>query len=236
MNARLSVPGPTTVALMTATDLPGTDEFWSRVPELLQWASDIGQHLETVRHADAVSSELHELADALPDTPAPLADIDPYLSNAILAAAVHALTAADANELDELRLAVERLRQALRDVGDERPVWQVGSKQAAIWLRDLGIGVGDLARLLSVADSTARRWSSPEDSQAPTGDNAERLVMLAKIVNHLRHAMTPRGAVQWLLRPHPSLDDRRPVDQLKDRSSYQQLVHLASGTRSIVAS
>lgn len=59
--------------------------------------------------------------------------------------------------------------------------------------------------------------------------------MVAKIVNHLRHAMTPRGAVQWLQRPHPMLDDRRPIEELKDPDSYQRLIHLASGTRSFVA-
>jgi uncharacterized protein (DUF2384 family) len=55
---------------------------------------------------------------------------------------------------------------------------------------------------------------------------------MAKVVNHLRHSMTPRGAVQWLLRPHPALDDRRPVDELKDPTSYRLLINLASGTRS----
>lgn len=210
-------------------------EFWDRVPELLDLTRSIGEDLERATSVAAVSSTLHQLADALPETPGPLADVDPYLSNALLTAAVHALTAADADELDELRLAVERLRQALRDVGDERPVWRAGPKQAAIWLREQGIGVADLSRLLSVAEGTVRRWTSPDDSQAPSGENAERLVILAKIINHLRHAMTSRGAVQWLLRPHPSLDDRRPVDELKDRTSYQRLVHLASGARSIVA-
>ena len=206
------------------------------MPELLERTSTIGRELEAVQQPAAVSAALHQLAEALPETPGPLADIDPYLSNAILTATVHALTAADSGEMDELRLAVERLRQALRDVNDERPVWLVGPKQAAVWLREQGIGISDLSNLLPVTETTVRRWTNPEDSQAPSGDNAEHLVVLAKIVNHLRHAMTPRGAVQWLLRPHPELDHRRPVDELKDRASYQRLVHLASGARSTVAS
>lgn len=225
-----------TVLCMGATDLAASEDFWARVPELFRLTSSIGHELETAERAGEVSDALHQLAEALPETPAPLATVDPYLSNAILTATVHALTALDADELDGLRLAVERLRQALRDVGDERPVWVAGPEQAAFWLRDQGISVGDLSDLLSVAESTVRRWTSPEDAQAPSGDNAERLIVLAKIVNHLRHAMTSRGAVQWLLRPHPALDDRRPVDDLKDQASYQRLVHLASGTRSIVAS
>jgi hypothetical protein len=49
-------------------------------------------------------------------------------------------------------------------------------------------------------------------------------------VNHLRHAMTARGAVQWLQRPHPEFDDRRPVDELKDPDSYRRLIRIASGT------
>lgn len=221
---------------MTVADIPESKEFWSRVPELLELTSTIGHELEDGRHAAEVRSGLRRLAASLPDTPEPLSDVDPYLSNAILTATVHALTAADAEEIDALRLAIERLRQALRDVGDERPVWQVGPKQAAVWLREQGIGVSDLSDVLFVAEGTVRRWTNPDDAQEPSGDNAERLLVLTKIVNHLRHAMTSRGAVQWLLRPHPLLDDRRPVDDLKDHASYQRLVHLASGTRSTVAS
>ena len=90
----------------------------------------------------------------------------------------------------------------------------------------------DLAELLHVSESSVRRWSNLDDSTEPSGDTADRVMMIAKIVNHLRHAMTPRGSVQWLLRPHPALDDRRPADELKDPSSYRSLVSLASGARS----
>jgi uncharacterized protein (DUF2384 family) len=86
-----------------------------------------------------------------------------------------------------------------------------------------------------VSADTVRRWTNPENSQSPSDDHADKVIVVAKIVNHLRHAMTPRGAVQWLLRSHPALDDRRPVDELKDAESYQRLIRLASNARSFVA-
>ncbi len=55
---------------------------------------------------------------------------------------------------------------------------------------------------------------------------------MAKMVNHLRHAVTARGALQWLERPHPALDDRRAIDEVKDPGSYRMLASLALGARS----
>jgi uncharacterized protein (DUF2384 family) len=118
---------------------------------------------------------------------------------------------------------------------DERPVWRAGPRHALLWLRQQGLAVSELAALLSASETTVRRWSNPDDETEPRGGNADRVVVVAKIVNHLRHAMTARGVVQWLTRPHPDLDDRSPIAQLKDPESYRYVVHLASGTRSFVA-
>jgi hypothetical protein len=211
-------------------------DFWSTVPSLLELARAIGEEVERAGISASVRRDLHRLADALPDTPEPLGTVDPYLVHAILTAAVHALLAEEDGDADELRLAVERLRQGLRDVADEHPVWRGGPKDAAMWLRLQNISLGDLAEILAVSEGTVRRWTSDAADGTPSGENAERVVVVAKVVNHLRHAMTSRGVMQWLLRPHPALDDRRPVDELKDPASYARLVHLASGARSVVAS
>ena len=151
---------------------------------------------------------------------------------ALLTAVIHAMRAEEESNRGELRVAVERIRQALRDLLDEQPVWRGGPKDAAIWLRRQNLSVDSLVELLHASETTVRRWTSADDPTEPSGDAGDRVMVIAKVVNHLRHSMTPRGTVQWLLRPHPALDDRRPVDELKDPTSYRMLINLASGTRS----
>lgn len=211
------------------------EDFWSNATSLFELADSIGEQLEISAMDEDLRSRLHRLADALPHTPEPLTEMDPYLRSAMLTAVIHALVAESNDNRSEVRLAVERLRQALRDVVDEHPVWRAGPRHAAMWLREQGLTVHQLAEVLAVSEATVRRWTSSDEDVEPSGENADRLVVIAKIVNHLRHAMTPRGTVQWLLRPHPGLEDRRPVDELKDPDSYRRVVHLASGSRSFVA-
>jgi uncharacterized protein (DUF2384 family) len=91
-----------------------------------------------------------------------------------------------------------------------------------VWLGSVGLSTDDLAEVFSVSPETIRRWASTNNSWSPTGEQADKVVVVAKLVNHLRHAMTPRGTLQWLTRSHPALDDRRPVDELKDAESYQR--------------
>jgi uncharacterized protein (DUF2384 family) len=158
--------------------------------------------------------------------------MDPYLRSALLTAVIHAMRADEDHDRRALRIAVERIRQALRDLLDEQPVWRGGPKDAATWLRARGLSIEQLTELLQASETSVRRWTNPDDDTEPSGDAGDRVMVIAKIVNHLRHAMTPKGAVQWLLRPHPALDDRRPVEELKDPSSYRLLVNLASGARS----
>lgn len=222
-------------AVGTLSPMPaasGTTEFWSRAPGLFELATEIGAALERSPTTERVAPEIHRLAAGIPETPEPLSDMDPYLRSALLTAVIHAMRAEEEANRSELRVAVERVRQALRDLLDEQPVWRGGPKDAAMWLRQQHLSVEDIADLLQTSRATVQRWANPQDATEPSGTAADRVMVIAKIVNHLRHAMTARGAVQWLLRPHPALDDRRPVDDLKDPASYRLLVNLAAGTRS----
>ena len=171
-------------------------------------------------------------ADALPDSPEPLSEMDPYLRSALLTGMIHSLLAADTRDRAGLRVTIERVRQALRDILDERPVWRAGPKDAVLWLRAQGFSIADLSRLSGVSETSLRRWCSPADETEPSGEHSDRLVVMAKMVNHLRHAVTARGALQWLERPHPALDDRRAIDEVKDPGSYRMLASLALGARS----
>jgi hypothetical protein len=220
---------------MTTSELAAAGSFWDSAPELFDLANKIGDELARSEVSPDLVQQVRRLADSIPRTPEPLGDMDPYLRSALLIGIIHALVAAENFDRLELRITVERVRQALRDLLDERPVWRAGPKSAVIWLRERGLTLSDLANLLVASETSVRRWSSPDDDTVPSGDYADRAMVVAKIVNHLRHAMTSRGVVQWLQRPHPELDDRRPVDELKDPDSYRRLIHLASGVRSFVA-
>jgi AraC-like DNA-binding protein len=220
------------VALADATPI---EEFWSHAPALFELANTVSDQLEFSDVSDTIREQVRELADAIPATPESLSDMDPYLRSALLTAVIHAMRAAEDRNRRELRITVERVRQALRDLLDERPVWRGGPKHAAMWLRQRGLSVGDLAELLGASETSVRRWASPDDETSPGGENADKVMVVAKVVNHLRHAMTVRGAVQWLQRSHPAFDDRRPIDELKDPDSYRRLIHIASGARSFVA-
>jgi hypothetical protein len=220
---------------MTIAPAPAAHDFWAVAPALRDRANEIQEALERTGTVRDIAEDVVALAGALPKFADDYAEADPYLTRSLHAGTIDALLAVRDEDRTQLRVAVERVRQALRDMLDERPVWRAGPKDAAVWLGSVGLSTDDLAEVFSVSADTVRRWTNPENSQSPSDDHADKVVVAAKIVNHLRHAMTPRGAVQWLLRPHPALDDRRPVDELKDAESYQRLIRLASNARSFVA-
>ena len=220
---------------MTIASVPAADGFWAVAPALFASANDIQGELERSADVTPVVDAVVALADALPKAADGYAEADPYLTRALHSATINALLAIRSTDRADLRISVERIRQALRDMLDEKPVWRAGPKAAAVWLREIGLSTDDLAEVFAVSPDTVRRWTSETNAQSPSGDQADHVVVVAKIVNHLRHAMTPRGVVQWLLRELPSLDDRRPVDELKDAESYQRLIRLASNARSFVA-
>lgn len=210
-------------------------DFWTLAPHLFEVANQTQAALSRSNITDEVRSGVQTLAAAIPEAPDSLAAMDPYLTRSLLQGVVHAMRAELGNDRPALRVALERIRQSLRDLLDERPVWQSGPKNAVMWLKATGIPMSDLAEVLDASETSIRRWASREDPTEPSDDKADRVMVVAKIVNHLRHAMTARGVVQWLQRPHPALEYRRPIDELKDASSYERLVHLASGSRSFVA-
>jgi len=183
-----------------------------------------------------LAGDIVAAAERIPESPDDLSEMDPYLRASLLTAVVHAQAAAVRRDRPRLVVALERARQAMRDIVDEHPVWRGGARDAVRWLVESArIPRTDVEDLLEVSPTTLRRWLDKGDATEPLADAAERAMVVAKIVNHLRHAMTPRGVVLWLQEPHPLLDDRSPLEEMKDARAYQSLIHLAAGARSVGA-
>jgi uncharacterized protein (DUF2384 family) len=222
---------------VSLAEVEQTGVFWQESGALFETFCELVEELSRSTNVSAAFvRRVVETAERIPETPVDLADMDPYLRTSLLTAVVHSQSAASRRERSRLLIELERARQAMRDIVDERPVWRGGPRDAARWLvEDARIPKADIERLLDISPTTLRRWLDPDDGTEPSADTAERAAAVAKIVNHLRHAMTPRGVVMWLQAPHPDLDDRAPIDELKDFRSYQRLIHLAAGARSVGA-
>lgn len=62
--------------------------------------------------------------------------------------------------------------------------------------------------------SSARRWL--HGTRTPAGEHATRALQLTALVERLVHVMDPSYIPTWLVKPVARLDDRRPVDAIRD--------------------
>ncbi len=193
---------------------------------------------------EAVASIIDAIADYLGDYPARsfLAGSDPYLGQAVLAATLaceKGLRAAnDDMARQRVRLGLERLRQALRDIVDESPTADTRpAKDVARWLvQQVSVPQTQLADLLGVSSRTLQRWVSTTDSSAPEDNDEARLRAVAQVTSHLRHVFTAPGVVRWFDRANPHLDGVAPRELLTDPLELPRLMRLASLSRSTLSS
>jgi transcriptional regulator with XRE-family HTH domain len=196
--------------------------------------------------SSSVPSDVRETIRGLPvrlhaEAPANALAGDPYLAeNAFAGAARAAAALLDPDEKrarKEARLALEQVRQALRDITEARPVDEDASPaQVAAWLEEtLGLSQQQLADLVGTSVRSWQRWVT---GTQPDSEQLVRLRRMARLSMHLRHALTGPGVAHWFTRPHPLLKDGagRPADLLDDPEGYRQLLMLASGLRSTQAS
>jgi putative toxin-antitoxin system antitoxin component (TIGR02293 family) len=166
--------------------------------------------------------------------------MDPYLGQSLLSALLAGEKGLRADNEDDrrrqVRLALERVRQTLRDVADEAPVAEGAPSKAVVrWLVDaLAVPQDEVAKLLGVSPRTLKRWVA-DHGPAPDGGDETRVRVVARTIAHLRHVYTGPGAVRWFFRAHPALDGRRPVDLLDDALQAPALARLAARSRSTVA-
>jgi uncharacterized protein (DUF2384 family) len=178
------------------------------------------------------------VADAVMGMQDDLEEVDPYLVAALLRGAIGSLRALSVDDpqtrRSTLRVSLEQARQALRDIEEGTPTRvSVPVKEVVRWLDSVvEASQRTLARLLNTSPRTYQRWVSANDRAEPRDQDATRVRMVAAVVNHLRHAMTSRGAVDWFFRPHPELKGERPFALLDKAENLPTLTLLASSARS----
>lgn len=169
------------------------------------------------------------------------AAVDPYLAEGLLGGAVICLKSLSSNDPRSarraLRLGLEQVRQAVRDILDQAPASEDEPiKPMLRWLaRTMAISQGELAEFLGVPPRTLQRWLSEQESAEPSGYEAGKVQVVARIVAHLRHSFTGPGTLRWFERPHPGLKGESPASLLDEPERYPQLINMASQARAMVA-
>jgi uncharacterized protein (DUF2384 family) len=135
----------------------------------------------------------------------------------------------DLDVIDQLLVAIERVRHVIRDALDEHVVGlptDAGLVVAELkkWLPETSNET--IARLVGVDRRTLTRWTK-EPRKPP-----RRLQLVAHLVAILRHNWTEEGIVAWFDRPRRGLEGRKPWTLLDDAAAEEWLLSEARGGRS----
>jgi hypothetical protein len=207
--------------------------------ELEPLLAQVNAATQLVVASTEVPPEVAELIDSLDNrlgAPLPI-DADPYLTTTLWSAAFRAEKALRHDDPDiarrDVRLALEQVRQALRDIvdrrpyGDDIPIGEVLNATMAI----LDAPQTAAAELFGVSVRQLQRWLSPGGAQ-PAGLDAARVRIVAQIANQLRHTFTGPGVLAWFTRVHPMLG-RAPIDILADPADYPEVLAAATAARAM---
>ncbi len=202
-------------------------------------ASSFGEALDEVGSRpdvdESLQGRLADVAQRLKDLQPRIQDLDfdveqsaeMFSSMLEVDRAVHS----DGDELDrfeQILLGVERVRQVIRDALDEFTGGRSADRQDLVRRLEEhlpGVSQEELAALAGVTARTWRRWA------ASSGQPSERLLLVAKLVQILHHAWSPKGIDAWFHRPRRQLDGRTPLDLLADPAAERALLAEARGSR-----
>lgn len=229
-----------------------TSLLYDNTPPLMDESSvsallvELTEAASALARAATVSPEIREFVRALPqrlnaEAPTNTLAGDPYLAESAFAGAARAAAALldpDPHAARKTaRLALEQIREALRDVLEVRPVDEdVPPASVAAWLEGtLKVPQQQVAELVGTSARTWQRWLT---GAQPDPQLLIRLRRIARLAMHLRHALTGPGVARWFVRPHPLIKDGAgcPADLLDDPDGYRRLLALTAGLRSMQAS
>lgn len=191
-----------------------------------------------------VVQAVHEIAAGLVDrtSMARWEAIDPYLALVIHRAVIQAQEAVqhpgDRHARDQLRVALESLRQGFAAIAENESVADERSpKEITRWLVETAeVSQNRLAELLGVSLRQFQRWVSPHETTEPESEDARRVRAVARIVNQLRFVLTPTGAIEWFSWPRDDLAGRSPKDVLQDANRLPELTAIAGSMRATTVS
>ena len=190
----------------------------------------------------AVAAAVREIAAGIEETNTRRWDsIDPTHAVIVLRSALSARRALDepwsSAARDELRVALESIRQSLTAIAEREPVSdERAPKQIVQWLAAATeVPQARLAELLGVSARQLQRWLSEGETAQPEGEDARRVRLVARIVNQLRFALTPSGTVEWFGWPRADLASRAPRELLDDPIEEPRLLMIAGAMRSTLA-
>jgi hypothetical protein len=188
--------------------------------------SDAAVPIEVSELVDRFDSVLHAQA------PHNL-DVDPYFATALFAGALRAMKALRhddvAQQRRDLRVALEQVRHALRDIVDGR--WASEGTSAHEVLVALGgvlrVPQAELARLLGISTRQLQRWLA---GASPSSNEEARIRMVAQLVNQLRHVYTAQGVPKWFDYRGPRMT-ATPLEMLANPINLPALLEAARGAR-----
>lgn len=207
------------------------------LPELLEAVN--GATIRLRRSKEGVPSQVAELIerfDSVLHAEAPLTlGVDPYFSTQLFAGALRAMKALRHDDAMEqrrdLRIALEQVRHALRDIVDEHGVSEGMplSDVLETLVMTLRVPQSELARLLGISTRQVQRWLAG-DVALPSGHEEARVRMVAQLVNQLRHVYTAQGVPAWFDYKGPGMM-AAPVELLADPVNFPALLAAARGAR-----
>lgn len=135
----------------------------------------------------------------------------------------------DLDVIDQLLIAIERVRHVIRDALDEHVVGLPNDAGLVIeelkkWLPNTSNET--IAHLVGVNRRTVSRWM--KERRPPN----RRLQLVAHLVAVLRHNWTEDGILSWFERPRRGLAGKKPQNLLEDPGAEDQLLSEARAGRS----
>lgn len=135
----------------------------------------------------------------------------------------------DLDVIDQLLIAIERVRHVIRDALDEHVVGLPSDAGLVVdelkkWLPNTSNDT--IGGLVGVNRRTLSRWTT--EDRTPS----RRLQLVAHLVAILRHNWTEDGVVSWFGRPRRGLNGKRPIALLDDPGSEEGLLSEARAGRS----
>lgn len=214
--------------------------------QLLDVLDDLARVQTLLAEDPQVGDEARKFIRELPlrlhaDAPGGVISPDAFLSEQVYAgvalAAAALLEDSERVARRQARLALEQVRQALRDIAEGRPLGDDRpASELVLWLEaTLDAGPTKLAELVGTTPRTWQRWRTGE--QIPDDVGQLRLRRLVGAVAHLRFSLTAAGVVDWFQRPHPALKGGQgtPAELLDDAEGYRTVLDLAARLRTMTA-